>query len=59
MGQFTAMKLLLFPSSVIFTLYAVNRWEWAFYLVLFLFVTGAAYAIYQSTYNYFHRSNLL
>lgn len=46
------MKLLLFPSFIAATLYAVQHWEWAFYLTAWAFATGVIYTLYRSAYHY-------
>jgi hypothetical protein len=45
------MKLLLFPASVATAIYAMQNWEWAFYLALWAFLTGMFYMLFYAIYR--------
>lgn len=46
------MKALIFLAAPLATLYGAMRFEWLFYVLLFLFLLGAFYGFFYSLYRH-------
>ena len=46
------MKLLAFPTTIAAALCAVQNWEWALYLVLWIIGTTAVFMIFKAIHHY-------